>query len=158
MIRGLHHVAISTPSIDGLLPFYRDLIGLKEVMHFEWQRGSTDIDELVGLRDSAARQVMLRGNNFCIELFEYTDPCPEPMAPDRPVCNHGHTHICFDVVDIYAVYERLLAAGVTFMAAPKDFGDIRSAYGRDPDGNVFEIQELMNPEDASQLFPFDQGR
>ena len=152
MIRGVHHVAISTPSIDRLLPFYRDLIGMEVVMEFGWKQGSAEIDQLVGLRDSAARQMMLKTANLCVELFEYHSPTPEPMDPRRPVCNHGHTHICFDVVDIYAVYDRMVEAGVEFHTPVKDFGNIRATYGRDPDGNVFEIQELMRPEDPAHVF------
>ena len=152
MIRGIHHVAISTPNLDRLLGFYRDLLGMKEVMHFTWEKGSEGIDQALRLKDSAARQVMLRAENLCIELFEFTHPEPVPMDPERPVCNHGHTHICFDVQDIYTVYDKMSASGVTFHAPPQDYGHIRFTYGRDPDGNVFELQELMEADDPTRLF------
>jgi predicted enzyme related to lactoylglutathione lyase len=51
--------------------------------------------------------------------------------------------LCFDVDDVEAEYQRLLAAGVRFHTPPQDFGSARATYGRDPDGNVFELQQLM---------------
>ena len=48
------------------------------------------------------------------------------------------------VIDIDAVYERLTAAGMSFHCPPQPVGGgTRATYGRDPDGNVVEIQELQ---------------
>lgn len=153
MIRGIHHVAISTPDLDRLLEFYRDLLGFKEVMRFEWPKGTEQVNSILGLNDSSGRQAMLKAANLCIELFEFESPAPEPMDTNRPVCNHGHTHICLDVVDIHSVYQKLLAAGITFHAPPQEFEDMLATYGRDPDGNVFELQEIKKPDDPTQVFP-----
>ncbi|HEY8386074.1 MAG TPA: VOC family protein [Porticoccaceae bacterium] len=152
MIRGAHHVAISTPNLERLLGFYRDLMGFREVMRTSWEPGTDQIDKVMNLRGSGGTQVMLKGANICIELFEFSNPEPKRMDPHRPVCDHGHTHICFDVVDIHSVYDRMVAAGVEFHCPPQDFGAVRATYGRDPDGNVFEIQELMNDDDPAQVF------
>lgn len=157
MIRGIHHVAISTPDLDRLLGFYRDLLGFEQVMETEWPRGTAQIDKVLGLTDSSGRQTMLRAGNLCIEMFEFDSPEPKPMDPKRPVCDHGHTHLCLDVVDIQSVYDKLVAAGTEFHAPPQDFGDIRATYGRDPDGNVFEIQEVLKADDPIQLFTEQTG-
>ena len=107
------------------------------------------IDQIVGLKDSAARSVMLRAHNTHIELFEYSAPEPKRGDPNRPVCDHGYTHLCFDVVDIDAEYQRLLNAGIRFHTPPPrsdqlGSGKIRATYGRDPDGNVIELQEVLD--------------
>ncbi len=151
MIRGVHHVAISTPSLEPMLGFYRDLLGFEDLGQVEWPVGTRQIDAVMGLEDSSARQVMLKLGNLCLEMFEFRSPQPSPMDPQRPVCNHGHTHLCLDVTDIQSVYERLLAAGTRFHAPPQDFGNVRATYGRDPDGNVFEIQELLDADDPAQV-------
>lgn len=147
MINGLHHVALSTPDLDRLTAFYRDLLGF-EIVDWPggWSVGNAVIDEIVGLKDSAARQAMLRAGNLYLEVFEYSSPTPKPGDPNRPVCDHGYTHFCLDVTDIDAEYARLSAAGMRFHRAPvSDPGQgIASAYGRDPDGNVIEIQEVSN--------------
>lgn len=151
MIRGVHHVAISTPNLEPMLHFYRDLLGFAEVNRTQWPAGTAAIDAVLSLQDSAARQVMLKGANLCIELFEFASPTPKPMTPRRPVCDHGHTHLCLDVVDIASVYNTLRDAGIEFHTEPQDFGSVRATYGRDPDGNVFELQEIMSPTDPIQV-------
>ena len=148
MINGIHHVAISTPDLDRLLAFYKDVLGFEIVYETSWEKREI-IDQIVGLKDSAARSVMLRAHNTHLELFEYSAPEPKRGDPNRPVCDHGYTHLCFDVVDIDAEYQRLLNAGIRFHTPPPrsdqlGSGKIRATYGRDPDGNVIELQEVLD--------------
>ena len=61
---------------------------------------------------------------------------------DRPVIDRGITHIALDVEDVDAEYARLKEAGMVFHCAPQQLGEhCRTTYGRDPDGNVIELQE-----------------
>ena len=145
MINGIHHTAISTPDLDRALGFYRDLLGATVVTDFEWPAGLDVADRIVGLRSSSARAVLLRLGNAMIELFEFRAPTPRSGDPERPVCDHGITHICLDVSDVDAEYDRLLGAGMRFHCPPQDLGAVRTTYGRDPDGNVIELQEVTDP-------------
>ena len=143
MIRGIHHTAISTPDIERALAFYRDLLGFELAFEFAWPQGSEPADRITALRDSAARAVMLRAGNAYIELFQYESPTPAAGDAERPVCDHGITHVALDVRDIEAEYERLRGAVMRFHCAPIEIGEgIKATYGRDPDGNVIELQEL----------------
>jgi catechol 2,3-dioxygenase-like lactoylglutathione lyase family enzyme len=73
------------------------------------------------------------------------------------VCDHGITHLCLDVDDLDADYKRLLGAGVTFHSPPQDLGaGVRTCYGRDPDGNVVELQQL-SPLDHRFAVPHAQA-
>ena len=149
MIRGVHHVAISTPDLDRLEAFYVDVVGFKRVMASSWNDRPI-IDRIIGLRGSAARQVMLQAGNAYLELLEYQSPQGKPGDPQRPPSDHGYTHFCLDVTDIDAEYARLSAAGMTFHAAPPTTeelgsGHLRAIYGRDPDGNIVELQEVLDP-------------
>jgi len=149
MIRGIHHVAIATGDIDRLVAFYRDIIGMTVMRESQWAAGSDRIDAIVGLKGSSARTVTLGVGNAYLELFEYATPAGAPQDPNRPVADHGYTHFCLDVVGIDAEYERLVAAGMRFHCAPPQAstigrGGLRSTYGRDPDGNVVELQEIMD--------------
>ena len=144
MIRGIHHTAISTPDLDRALAFYRDLLGAEVMSEFEWPVGAKVADSIVGLDGSSARAVMLKLGNAMIELFEYHTPEPRTGDSNRPVCDHGITHICLDVTDVKAEYERLVAAGMTFHCPPQDLGAAWATYGRDPDGNVIELQEVVD--------------
>lgn len=149
MIHGIHHVAISTGDIERALGFYRDLLGFEVVWGGGWRPGTEVADRITALDGSAARQVMLRKGNAYFELFEYAAPAPRPGDPKRPVNDHGITHVCLDVTDLDAEYERLTAAGVEFHCEPQEIGGgsgVRTTYARDPDGNVVELQELIPAE------------
>jgi len=147
MIRGVHHVAISTPNLERIVAFYRDVIGAEVVYEGGWQRGSDVIDGIVGLKNSEAKQAMLKLGNAYLEFFEYVSPAGDPKNPKYGVNDHGYTHFALDVQDIDAEYERLSLGGMTFNCPPPNFpgGAIRATYGRDPDGNVIEIQEIRDP-------------
>jgi len=152
MIRGVHHTAISTGNLERALGFYRDLLGLRVVFEFAWPVGTEVADRVTGLVGSSARAVMLSAGNAIIELFQYGSPAPKAADPRRPVCDHGITHICLDVTDLDSEYARLKAAGMEFHCPPQDIGmGIRTTYGRDPDGNVVELQEILDPKSAISL-------
>jgi glyoxylase I family protein len=152
MIRGIHHTAISTGNLDRALGFYRDLLGFRVLFDFSWPAGTDVADKITGLQQSSARAVMLQAGNAIIELFQYASPTPRPGDPRRPVSDHGITHICLDVTDLDAEYERLKAAGMPFHCPPQDLGmDVRTTYGRDPDGNVIELQEILSRESPIAL-------
>ncbi len=151
MIRGIHHTAISTPDIDRALAFYCDLLGFEVVVNGAWPRGVESVDTLIGLKGSAARMAMLRKGNTMLEFFDFESPVPAPGNPQRPVNDHGLTHICFDVTDLRSEYARLKDAGMSFHSEPLGSGDSCSVYGRDPDGNVIELVEFGRPDHPMAL-------
>ena len=91
---------------------------------------------------SAAEAVMLKLGDTFLEVFQFNSPEPQKQAGNRPVNNHGITHICLEVTDIQGKYERLLAAGVSFNCPPQHQDGSSMVYGRDPDGNIFELIEV----------------
>ncbi len=156
MIRGIHHVALSTANIDRLAKFYKDAFGFEVVWESSWESGNQMIDDIVGLKQSSAKQVMLKAGNTHIEVFQYLTPKGAPVDPNRPVCDEGYTHFCVDVTDIDYEYNRLKDLGMTFHCPPPSKeelgeGPIRATYGRDPDGNVIEIQEILDKNFAFYL-------
>ncbi len=148
----LHHVAVSVPDIDIARRFYVDLLGAEEVSGTEWGVGNTFIDDIVGLKNSAGKTFMARLGNAYIEVFEYLQPRAAPQDPRPPVNTFGYTHFCLQVDDIQGVYERMLAAGLTFHTPPQHSGEpvtengrkrgFLATYGRDFFGNVFELIEI----------------
>ena len=142
MLKGFHHAALSTPDLDRCLGFYRDILGCEIVREFGWPVGVPAADAITGLRDSACRAVMLKLNDSYLEVFEFSSPAARPVDPNRPVADHGITHICLEVADLVAEYTRLAAAGMHFHCPhqPQDGGFV--TYGRDPDGNVVELLQF----------------
>lgn len=150
MILGVHHVAISTADIDRLVDWYVEAFGLEVVSTGGWKSGSDVIDSIVGLPGSAARTAMLRGRNVYVEMFQYEQPQGRAADGDRPVSDHGYTHFGVVVDDIEAEHARLSKLGMRFHGAPTPRegmgGRLRACYGRDPEGNVIELIEILSTE------------
>ncbi|MFQ5635256.1 MAG: VOC family protein [Gammaproteobacteria bacterium] len=144
MILGFHHAAISTPDLERCLDFYKNVVGCEEAWSFEWPAGTAEADTMTGLENSAARAVMLKLGDSFLEVFEYSSPAARPLDPDRPVCDHGISHVCLLVRDLHGEYARMRAAGMRFHSEPlaQDSGFV--VYGRDPDGNVVELIEFTD--------------
>lgn len=152
MIRGIHHVSISTRDMDRIVAFYGDLLGCPVVIDTTIA-GEPDFDTVVGLSGSRARAVFLQAGNAFIEFWEYASPAGKGPIADRPVNDAGVTHICFDVEDARAFHARLSKAGVPFVSEPTDLGSVITCYARDPDGNIVEIRQGKKPEGILEISP-----
>lgn len=142
MLIGFHHAAISTPDLDRFVSFYKEVLGCEEAWSFGWEAGSDEADAVTGLTNSAARAVMLKLGESYLEVFEFSSPPATTSESDRPACDHGITHVCLQVSDIHAEYERMKSAGMRFHCPPQaqDTGFV--TYGRDIDGNIVELLEF----------------
>lgn len=153
MIRGIHHVAVHVHDLDRMIRFYKDAFGF-EVMGepFAWENDEF-IDRIVAVKGSAARGCMLKAGTCYMELFQYKSPAPNNTKGLDPF-DKGYTHMCIDVTDIEQEFERLKTVGMTFPEpAPIVMPHVKSIYGRDPEGNLIEIQETI---DANCDFPLDR--
>lgn len=140
MIRGFNHVGLSVSDLEQSLRFYGDLLGLET--RFLGEFGGPHYERVLGIANAKGRVAVMELGSLRLELFEFSTPNPRPAAIDRPVSDVGLTHFCVEVSDIDAVYLRLAQGGVSFHCPPTDFdGAAKATYGRDPDGNVFELWE-----------------
>ncbi len=132
-----HHSAISVRNMETMVAFYRDILGFE----VEWQIDHIKaemIDTIVGLKDVDVHTAMLIGYGTRIELFQYHQPRGEEQQ--RRQCDFGYTHICLLVKDAVALYEALLAEGMTFVSPPQNHRpDGWCCYMRDPEGNFIEL-------------------
>jgi glyoxylase I family protein len=154
MILGANHVAISVPDLDKAVKFYCDLLGMEKVGEFCWEVNSelsAGAELILGVKGTAATAVHLKCQNLMIEVFEFKAGNPAPQDPNRPVIDHGLTHLGFAVKDLDMEYERLKAAGMRFHSAPVQLNEnVRTVYGRDPFGNVVELEEVKGRENPSE--------
>ena len=142
MIRGIHHIGLHSRNIERMLRFYRDGLGFALKFDGNWQ-DNVDLDHVLGLQGSAGRVVVLNAGNLHLELFEFSAPEPRDAPPLR-ACDFGYTHIGLDVTDVDAAWDQLSALGITFDRRPVDLGPVKLIYGKDPDGNLLEIQEFID--------------
>lgn len=142
MIEGIVHVGISVSSLERSVAFYRDLFGMDVVLNKAF---AGEVHEnIIGLKGAHGKVAILQRGSLQLELFEFEYPQPKPSDPNRPACDHGITHFCVRVTDIESEYARLKAAGVEFHCPPQYYqGKAIATYGRDPDGNIFELLELI---------------
>lgn len=141
-ICGVHHIAMSVPSLADAIAFYRAAFGFQIVDH-EHLGPSDAGDRVTRMKDVDCTVAMLHAGNLFIELFEFHSP--NPALIDRRMCDYGITHLSFEVDDVQVSFEALKAHGVEWHTNPIDAGDgYLMTYGRDPFGNVIEIQQVPN--------------
>jgi catechol 2,3-dioxygenase-like lactoylglutathione lyase family enzyme len=146
MIGGVHHIGISSPDIDRLVAFYRDVMGFEVVLEAGIPEPNEMVDEMLAMKGVTGRAVTMRTGNTFIELIEFITPKGRGHDADWSLADHGHTHIALIVDDIDAEYARMKAAGMHFFRPPIHQPGRKSAatYGMDPDGNRIEIMEMRD--------------
>jgi methylmalonyl-CoA/ethylmalonyl-CoA epimerase len=90
------HIGIAVDALEGILPFYRDLLGLPE----------EPLDDADG-----ARIAGFRAGESLVELLEAKDPA-SPIGKFVSRRGSGIHHICFAVDDLNATLDRCRRAGV----------------------------------------------
>lgn len=141
----LHHVGISVSNVEGAVEFYTTHFGM-ELATPIFSFGGEMIEDIQALPGARGRLGVMRRGNFILELFEYTAPAPARKSPNHSVGDHGISHFGLEVEDLEGTIERMQAGGVRFHSAMKIFpSGIKATYGRDLDGNVFELIEQGPP-------------
>ena len=138
-----HHVAISVADLERSIDFYGKHFGMAKLCE-PFPFAGDWYERIMAVDDPQGRMVVIGANGMALELFEFAHPAPPDQNPDRPVSNRGFTHFGLDVDDIDDAYARMAAAGVRFHCPVQvHAGTIKATYGRDPDGNVFEMTQSV---------------
>ena len=140
-VTGLHHLGVPVKSMEASLAWYREMLGVEPTFVQQAEEGA-GLDAATQLPDTRLRYAFVELGNTIIEFLEYERPTPREH--DRRNCDVGAVHICFEVDDIHATYEAMLAKGVRFNGPPNLIteGPIENhwfCYFRDPDGIQLEI-------------------
>lgn len=134
-------MSVHVNDLEKMMAFYEAAFGFSVVGEpFAWKDVDL-LDKILDVPGSAAKGAMMRAGTCYIELFEFQAPQPDMAAPKRPY-DKGYTHFCVDVTDIETEFTRLQGLGMTFgHHEPIDMGHVKTIYGRDPEGNVIEVQQ-----------------
>jgi len=139
-----HHTAVSVKDFDAALTFYIDILGF-ECMGEIRDRGEPGFAKATGVPDGRAHWAMLHRSNYHIELFQWLTPQGE-LAANRQ-CDLGYTHVAFQVNDVDAAYERVIAAGFETTNPPLTLrgGVARVIYIRAPEDQITEMVQYSEP-------------
>jgi catechol 2,3-dioxygenase-like lactoylglutathione lyase family enzyme len=117
----IHHMALTCKEVDATETFYCRHLGFRRVRTCR--------------PGEPGQFVMIRNGDFCLELFGGgTDSEPPKM---------GFKHLCFEVDDVDAWYNRLKDVA-EFTSEPKNSTIspwLRLAFFKDPDGNMIELNQ-----------------
>ena len=104
MIGRLNHVAIAVPDLERAAAVYRDTLG-------------AEVSEPVALPGHGVTTVFVELPNTKIELLE-------PLGEDSPIARFlarnpdgGPHHVCYEVDDVRAARDRLVAAGARVLGS-----------------------------------------
>lgn len=149
MIRAIWHAGFTVSDLNRSLAFYVGLLGFELV-----DRQLQDNDytaRLVGIPGACLDVAILAvpgvrqgDSSHDLELIQYVHPAGKPLPQE--VNDPGAAHLAFAVSDIAAEYERLCAAGVSFVSSPNVVTTGVNAGGStcylyDPDGIVLEMHQ-----------------
>jgi catechol-2,3-dioxygenase len=143
-ITRLNHAVLFVRDVDRAAEFYRSVFGFEEME-----------------RPSGMRAAFMRsptgGNHHDLGLFEVG-----PEAPRPPRGSVGLYHLAWEVptIEDLATASRALTDARALSGA-SDHGVSKSLYGRDPDGNEFEVMWQVPREawgefaDQATIMPLD---
>jgi predicted enzyme related to lactoylglutathione lyase len=118
MIQGLRGASIWSEDVKNLLPFYRDVLGLK--VGFE-SPGFVVLGELGAPALALGTHSEVHGRN----------------------ADSARHMVGLATDDVRTDWKRLKAAGVEFVEDPTDYGNLRIATLKDPEGNLIQLLEPL---------------
>jgi catechol 2,3-dioxygenase-like lactoylglutathione lyase family enzyme len=151
MILAFAHPGIVVPDLDKAIEFYSKMFGFEVIGNESWENSSA-YDQAIGLRDSAAKGVIMAGHNCHIEIFQYSAPAPTVSPPNTFLAHEtGIRHIAFYVDDPQKELDRLVSLGGSVLGSLPEGGG--AVYARDPFGNMIELCQIPSPEESPVNLP-----
>ncbi|WP_348721306.1 methylmalonyl-CoA epimerase [uncultured Candidatus Puniceispirillum sp.] len=134
MIGRINHIAIAVPDVEKAAMYWRDALG-------------TDVSAVENLPEHGVRIVFVNAPNGKVELME-------PLGAASPITlflqrnpDGGMHHICYEVTDIAAACDHLIAKGARVLG---DGNPKTGAHGnpvvflhpKDFNGTLIELEEV----------------
>ena len=141
-----HHAGIVVPDLEKASQFYQRALGFEERSRFGWDAATSSfVEQVIDVKDSAAKVVMLEGESCYLELFEYSAPEPRGNPQEERASDRGIAHLAFTFDDIDAAWQRFKDAGGVMHNRPVRLGATMAIYCRDPFGNIIELMQPIDP-------------
>lgn len=131
MIGRLNHLAIAVPDLSAAAARYRDALG-------------AEVGEPMDLPEHGVRVVFVTLPNAKVELLE-------PLGEGSPIAGFlgrtggGIHHVCYEVEDLGAARDRLVAAGARVLGEPRIGAHgkpVLFLHPKDFDGTLIELEQV----------------
>ncbi len=148
--KGVSHIALGVRDMEKALRFYRDLLGFRVVRDEIQETQGTVLPALYKDPHERRRVVTLRWKEGKEEAFlvlsEHTD---RPVSGEAIKLDQiGIHHFALWVEDVEGTYRDLCARGAEALVPPTvnqlPEGKICSAFFRDPDGIIVQLDEMLS--------------
>ncbi|UGS34863.1 2-epi-5-epi-valiolone epimerase [Capillimicrobium parvum] len=142
---GIQHVSSTVRDLGETLGWYRDVLGVEPFMTMEAE--GPELSAGLRVPGAALDVAFLKVGGAWIELIEYVKPDDTNDDVVLRRCDHGAAHICFEVEDIQAAYQHLLAHDVDCYNEPTyvPAGPLEGAwflYFDGPEGLKYELHQM----------------
>lgn len=144
-------VALISPDLKRLTAYYQQVLEI-EPYRVNSYPASPYMDAIVDI-DSVTWEGAWFGmdrQGKKLELMQYTHPATPVRSTPRRLTDLGYSY-SYEVEDIQQEYQRLLDKGVAFVSAPQQMKYFWTVYAQDPDGNVYALRQIINPDSPLSL-------
>ena len=149
--KGVSHIAVCVADLEKSLGFYRDILGMTVRMHTTQEMARRPGAESAEMYEQP-RKARTVAN---IWFDEPASPQPFLVLTSHPgdhvggepikLDQRGISHISFEVENVQAYAQELIAKGVALAGTLEDFtdaeGNIRTIFVYDPDGILVQFDE-----------------
>lgn len=144
MIVKTDHIAINVTDMEKCIPFWRDILGLKQTTDFTMK--GEFLDTVQARKNMEYRIVkFVSPEGFMLELLEDYGHKIKPQKKMN-LQKSGLRHFAFEVKDVDKAFEQVKSAGCETISGPatSEDGSMRLFFVRDPENNLIELMEFPN--------------
>ena len=149
--KGVSHIAICVADLEKSLVFYRDILGLSVKLHTTQEMARRPGAESVEMYERPRKARTVANVWFdepgSPQPFLVLTSHPGDQVSGEPIKldQRGISHISFEVENVQAYAEELIAKGVSLAGTLEDFtdasGNVRTIFVYDPDGILVQFDE-----------------
>ncbi|KAF5720251.1 glyoxalase bleomycin resistance family [Fusarium globosum] len=152
--RPINHIAISCPDIEGLVKWYKSVLGFEvigDIQHCIRSKDPAPFETIFVSYPASLKElkfaILTTGNGVCIECFQFINPPPKPRDEDFEYTRAGVFHICVTDRNPEILAKKIVDEGGKMLGGWMDYSIFgleghKGIYTQDPWGNVVEIMSL----------------
>jgi catechol 2,3-dioxygenase-like lactoylglutathione lyase family enzyme len=142
---GIQHVSCTVRDLGQTLAWYRDVLGVEP--HVTMPAEGPELSAALRVPGAKLDVAFLEVGGATVELIEYVGPDDTRDDVVLRRCDHGASHICFEVQDIQEAYAHLVAHAVDCYSPPQyvPAGPLEGAwflYFDGPEGLQYELHQM----------------